>query len=67
MMNLFEIGTVLNVDGMQAQVIGYIIYKNPADSNKLWVDYRLKENSGSVGMKNIRNIQSPGLLLWMAA
>lgn len=46
MMNLFEIGTILNVDGMQAQVIGYIIYKNPADSNKLWVDYRLISDEG---------------------
>lgn len=40
-MDYFEPGTVLKVDGVDAQVIGYIVYKNPDDCDKSWVDYRL--------------------------
>lgn len=41
-----KVGSILNVDGLEAQVIGWIRYKNTMDGNKTWTEYRLKTNKG---------------------
>ncbi len=45
-MNRFAIGTILKVDGLQGKVIGHIVYSNPNDGNKKWIEYRLTTNEG---------------------
>lgn len=41
-----KVGSILNVDGLEAHVIGWIRYKNTHDGNKTWTEYRLKTNKG---------------------
>ncbi len=41
-----EVGTILDIEGLSCQVIGFIVYKNPDDGNKKWTEYRLKTKSG---------------------
>jgi len=41
-----KVGTKLNVDGLDASVIGYIEYANPADNNNRWREYRLRTPKG---------------------
>ncbi|MCR5656077.1 MAG: DUF4178 domain-containing protein [Butyrivibrio sp.] len=41
-----RVGTKLNVDGLDAKVIGYVIYRNPYDGNKTWTEYRLSTSRG---------------------
>ena len=38
----YNVGTSLNINGLDATVIGLIEYSNPNDGNKKWTDYRLK-------------------------
>lgn len=42
----YRVGTLLNINGLQGKVIGYIQYVNPQDGNKDWTEYRLKTNRG---------------------
>lgn len=42
----YRVGTLLNIKGMSAQVIGYIQYVNMMDSDKPWTEYRLKTARG---------------------
>lgn len=43
---IYGVGTLLNINGLQGKVIGYIEYQNPGDGGKSWVEYRLKTNQG---------------------
>lgn len=43
-MNKYGIGTVLKIEDKSYKVIGYIVYKNPADGCS-WIDYRLKSGN----------------------
>lgn len=43
---MFKIGTRLNVDGLEAHVIGYIVYRNRNDNNNDWTEYRLMTEEG---------------------
>lgn len=45
-MDYYRIGSILEVDGLRAEVIGYIRYRNPDDGNKRWSEYRLKTSEG---------------------
>lgn len=45
-MNLYKIGSILEVDEIRSEIIGYVIYRNPDDYNKKWVEYRLKTSEG---------------------
>lgn len=42
----YEVGTILNVDGEECEVIGYIVYQNSQDEHKQWIDYRLRTSEG---------------------
>ena len=42
----YNVGTSLNINGLDATVIGFIVYSNPNDGNKKWTDYRLKTSRG---------------------
>ena len=42
----YNVGTSLNINGLDATVIGLIEYSNPNDGNKKWTDYRLKTSRG---------------------
>lgn len=42
----YKVGTILNVDGIEGTVIGYIEYANPEDNGNRWTEYRLKTKSG---------------------
>lgn len=42
----YKVGTLLNINGLEAKVIGYIEYQNPQDGNKAWMEYRLKTKKG---------------------
>lgn len=42
----YQIGTILNVDGIEGTVIGYIEYMNPDDNNNRWIEYRLNVKGG---------------------
>lgn len=42
----YRVGTLLNINGMEAKVIGYIQYQNPGDGNKSWTEYRLRTSRG---------------------
>ena len=41
-----KVGSILNIKGQEARVIGLVRYKNTQDGNKTWVEYRLKTNAG---------------------
>lgn len=43
-MNKYKIGTELKIEDKKYKVIGYIVYKNPADGCQ-WIDYRLQSGS----------------------
>ena len=43
---VYKVGTLLNINGLEAKVIGYIQYSNPQDGNKAWTEYRLKTKKG---------------------
>lgn len=43
---MYKVGTMLNIKGLDATVIGYIEYKNPDDGFKTWIEYRLRTNEG---------------------
>ena len=40
----YRVGTLLNINGMNAKVIGFVQYENLQDSGKRWKEYRLKTN-----------------------
>lgn len=42
----YRVGTLLNINGLSGQVIGYILYENPQDSGKHWTEYRIKTQQG---------------------
>ena len=42
----YEVGTILNIKGIQGTVIGYITYANPKDGYKEWTEYRLSTSKG---------------------
>lgn len=42
----YRVGTLLNINGLDAKVIGFIQYENPQDGGKDWTEYRLKTNKG---------------------
>lgn len=42
----YRVGTLLNINGLDAKVIGYIQYVNPQDGGKDWTEYRLQTNKG---------------------
>ncbi|MDE7270646.1 MAG: DUF4178 domain-containing protein, partial [Acetatifactor sp.] len=42
----YRVGTLLNINGLSGQVIGYIEYVNLQDSDKPWTEYRLKTAKG---------------------
>ncbi|MBQ9984067.1 MAG: DUF4178 domain-containing protein [Lachnospiraceae bacterium] len=42
----YRVGTLLNINGMDGKVIGYIRYRNPDDGNKSWTEYRLRTSRG---------------------
>ena len=51
----YKVGTLLNINGLEAKVIGYIQYSNPQDGNKAWTEYRLKTKKGECWLTmNIR-------------
>lgn len=37
----YQVGTLLNINGLEGKVIGYIQYENTQDPGKEWVEYRL--------------------------
>ena len=41
-----RVGSKLKVDGAEYKVIGYIVYRNPADNGKRWTEYRLQGRNG---------------------
>ncbi len=42
----YRIGTLLNVNGLEAKVIGFIQYENLQDLGKEWTEYRLQTKQG---------------------
>lgn len=42
----YRVGTLLNINGMNAKVIGFIQYENLHDTGKRWMEYRLQTNKG---------------------
>lgn len=42
----YRVGTLLDINGMSGQVIGYIVYENPQDACKAWTEYRIKTEKG---------------------
>lgn len=47
-MKLFEIGSVLKIEDIELQVIGYIVYSNSNDPGKIWTEYRLMWDEGEL-------------------
>lgn len=43
---MYKVGTMLDIKGLKATVIGYIEYSNPNDGFNTWIEYRLKTNEG---------------------
>lgn len=42
----YRIGTLLDINGIKGQVIGFIEYYNPLDEGKKWYEYRMKSDDG---------------------
>ena len=42
----YQVGTLLNINGMDAKVIGFIRYENQQDTGKEWTEYRLQTKKG---------------------
>lgn len=42
----YEVGTLLNINGLEGRVVGYILYENLQDPGKVWTEYRLRTKQG---------------------
>lgn len=42
----YQIGTLLNINGLAGKVIGFIRYENTQDPGKFWTEYRLRTRNG---------------------
>lgn len=42
----YQVGALLNINGLNAKVIGFIQYENPQDAGKDWTEYRLQTQRG---------------------
>lgn len=47
-MSFFEIGSILKIDDIEFQVIGYVVYNNLNDPGKIWTEYRLVSDEGEL-------------------
>ena len=42
----YQVGTLLNINGLAGKVIGFIRYENTQDPGKFWTEYRLRTQKG---------------------